>query len=836
MHRGGSHGLRGRVGVAALLIALFALAPIASQAHTGHTHLPNRYTLANDCWAMNPVGGAYVAKSAGGYVANARRGKSERFYLKPTELGIYLVYDRNRGFLAAGDGNAVETATEPSPATEWTVRRAGKRLRLINLETERALTVGAGKRLEQAATGAKGSRFLFRLANNCTQYPEITLGASGSPYRAPTPYAEVRGTIDPHLHIGAYEFLGGGAHCGRPWHRYGVPYALVDCPDHGPGGTTSIFENVTYEESVGGHDTVGWPTFKDWPHPLSQTHEQTYYRWMERAWKAGTRIIVNDLVENEVLCRVYPFGKRNPQCDDMTSVRLQAKRMRELQNYIDAQNGGPGKGWFRIVRTPFQARRVINRGKLAVVLGVEVSRIFGCGFKNNIPQCDRADVDRGLDEMERMGVASLFPIHKFDNGFGGVRFDSGSFGVAINNANRLETGRYWDIETCPGPEHDNPQETGTPSEAGILGQGLFSLLTPGLLPIYPPPPHCNTRGLTSLGRYLIEEMIDRGIMIETDHMGVKTADAALRIAESRRYSGVLSTHTWSDPLMFRRIYRLGGFATPITEIAPDFIAEWKKMRQSRSRRFVFGIGFGADSNGLHSQPRARGSEGRVTYPFRSIDGRVKFRRQRSGQRLYDVNRDGVAHYGLHADWFQDLMNVAGRRIGRDLFRGAEAYLQTWERAIGVPGPRCLQAPRRFSHRGLGRMKIGMSAVRVLKRMGQPGRRVNRSYRWCVDVKRKDPGARAAAVFTRRGKLGLVASTARGHRIRSLGPNRPQGRAMRQFESLGGGLYVKRRGSALPTRVYGVRNGKIAFTGLAAPRVAASRASLARFLRLGGILR
>ena len=35
--------------------------------------------------------------------------------------------------------------------------------------------------------------------------------------------------------------------------------------------------------------------------------------------------------------------------------------MRELQDYIDAQNGGPGKGLFRIVTDPFEARRVDQR-------------------------------------------------------------------------------------------------------------------------------------------------------------------------------------------------------------------------------------------------------------------------------------------------------------------------------------------------------------------------------------------------------------------------------------------------------------------------------------------
>ena len=72
-----------------------------------------------------------------------------------------------------------------------------------------------------------------------------------------------------------------------------------------------------------------------------------------------------------------------------------------------------------------------------------------------------------------MGVASLFPIHKFDNAFGGVRFDGGTFGVAINAANLKQTGQFWQIEPCPAPEHDNEQATALPGDAGIIGAGLL---------------------------------------------------------------------------------------------------------------------------------------------------------------------------------------------------------------------------------------------------------------------------------------------------------------------------------------------------------------------------
>ena len=125
---------------------------------------------------------------------------------------------------------------------------------------------------------------------------------------------------------------------------------------------------------------------------------------MERSWRAGQRILVNLLVENNKLCELYPL-KRN-SCDDMDSIRLQAKDMYALQDYVDAQNGGPGKGWYRIVKNPAEARTVINAGKLAVVMGIETSVPFGCTEKLGVPdaKCTDASIDRQLDEVQKLGV------------------------------------------------------------------------------------------------------------------------------------------------------------------------------------------------------------------------------------------------------------------------------------------------------------------------------------------------------------------------------------------------------------------------------------------------
>jgi len=96
----------------------------------------------------------------------------------------------------------------------------------------------------------------------------------------------------------------------------------------------------------------------------------------------------------------------------------------------------------------------------------------------------------------------------------------------------------------------------------------------------------------------------------------------------------------------------------------------------------FGLGFGSDINGLHAQPRPRSdaADNPVRYPFRSFDGGSVIDRQRSDTRTYDINTDGVDHYGLYADWVEDLRLVAGQQIVDDLASGAEAYLRLWERA------------------------------------------------------------------------------------------------------------------------------------------------------------
>ncbi|MFD9517457.1 hypothetical protein [Streptomyces sp. NPDC059979] len=553
--------------------------------------------------------------------------------------------------------------------------------------------------------------------------PDSQVNVTGEPFTGTDAQGRVRGYVDGHVHLMSNEGFGGRLVCGKVFSTAGVADALKDCPEHYPNGVLALFDMIT-KGGDGRHDPNGWPTFRDWPAHDSATHQQTYYAWVERAWRGGQRVLVNDMVTNGVICSLYFFKDRG--CDEMTAIRLQIQKTYELQDYVDAMYGGAGKGWFRVVTEPDQARKVIEEGKLAVVLGVETSEPFGCKQVLDGARCTMADIDRGLDELHRLGVRSMFLCHKFDNALCGVRFDSGTQGMAINVGQFLSTGTFWSTEPCPGPEHDNPigfgltaglasdghehaGATGTAENPGNTSNPSNTRISQaeteketearirGALPEGVELPHydaaslqaaqCNRRGLTALGEYAVLGMTKRNMMLEIDHMSVKAAKQALRVLEAEHYSGVLSTHGWMDDNWTERVYRLGGFITGHMYAAPAFAAEARRHAALRAK-YGAGYGIGTDMNGFAWLPGPRAAAGNpVRYPFRSPDGGSVLDRQVTGSRVWDVNTDGGgAHYGLVPDWIEDIRVTGGQDVVDELMQGAEGYLRMWERTRGHTTP------------------------------------------------------------------------------------------------------------------------------------------------------
>ncbi len=720
-------------------------------------HPVNRFDMAGGCYTLRTARGAYVTETGDAIETRSMpRRKASRYTFKATRLGAYLLYGNGRDFVAGDQGRAV-TDAEPSGQAEWFVKRAagtrigagkGPRIRryTLALRNGRGLTVIDGT----VRTNQDAKPFVVERVKGCARFPEARVNVKGRPHAGVSDIQEVRGYVDAHTHGMAFEFLGGGAHCGRPWHRFGVTYALRDCVDHTvTGGNGAVLEAFLSGEPS--HDPVGWPTFKDWPAPDSLTHEGTYYKWLERSWRGGQRLFVNLLVENNQLCQLYPI-KRN-SCDDMDSIRLQAKDMYLFQDYIDAQWGGPGKGFYRIVKTPFEARQVINEGKLAVVMGIETSVPFGCTFTyvagDDVPACTADDITEQIDEMHALGVRQMELVNKFDNALGGVAGDGGATGIAINGANFLETGTFWDMKTCtPADTEDSdrpqvafPEISAEQQDAffGAIGTVFGGVLPP--IPLYPPPAHCNDRDLTSLGEHTIRAMAERAMIFDPDHLSVKSRSTALDVIDELGYQGVLSSHSWSTPDAYARIYEDGGFITPYAGDSTGFVDKWRRHVGWADERFYWGIGFGADINGLGAQGDPRGTDvaNMVDYPITGLGG-VRIDKQRAGKRVWDINADGVAQYGLYPDWVEDLTKVAGASGGPadaeaifdDMARGTEAYLQMWERAYGIAPDSCRNPDLRLEVTEVTRLvRRGMPTTKVLALLGQPFERLGSSYGVCA---------------------------------------------------------------------------------------------------------
>ena len=801
-----------------MLLVTMALAPTgavpgSSTAADATPRLPkpeDRYALAGGCYGVQALStAAYLVRDGDGFIAGSQSlDAAEPVHFQATDLGTYLLYGTAKDFVAADEGviGSIVTAVKNSqagqivggvttgttdeaidavrdglgPATglggaivaggtaselaDWEIDQVAVDTFTIKLPAlEKFLTVGDGGALTLADEAGSSGQFGFQLTDGCAAFPEVEVGVEGPIAAGDTAFEEVQGYIDAHVHMMAFEFIGGRVRCGRPWHAYGVTHALVDCADHEPGGHGAVLEAVlSGGNPVEGHPTDGWPTFSYWPKYNSLTHEQLYYKWLERAWRGGLRMFTNLLVDNHALCSIYPL-KRN-SCNEMDGVRLQAKRIHELERYIDAQSGGPGEGWFRIVTDPFQARSVINEGKLAVILGIEVSIVLDCGVTLDIPKCTEAQIDERLDEVYGLGVRQMELVNKFDNALSGVTGDGGSTGVVTNFGNFTETGSWLKMETCApeeGEAQDNTQmnlhdDAGTPEAitgrdglaAGILEATGLS----GVVPLYPAGPHCNVRALSPLGAHMIRRMIQKGIIFDPDHMSARARTQAMDIIRDEQAPGVVSSHSWADITIYPRVLEAGGVVTPYAGGSKGFFETWAAYKKFADPRFTFGFGYGSDVNGFGSQggPRSDAAENPVTYPFTGFGG-TTIHQQRSGERVYDINVDGVAHYGLYPDWIEDLRLQGGDAIVADMLRGAEAYLQMWERTIGIASDACRSDVADLTDAAVGSLDTGMTPEQVIETIGQPHTRHDAAFTFCMT------GARTAtATFDDGGHLVAVA--------------------------------------------------------------------------------
>jgi microsomal dipeptidase-like Zn-dependent dipeptidase len=711
------------------------------------------FSFANGCFAL---GAAPSDSAETTYLAVPDRGNTvvfsaadaeagAAFLLRPADLGTYLLYDHQQGYLVPGPQRNGPAAFRRRAALPTEEAVAGESARSVGeWDLEVSHHDGRYFQLRHGPTGhyvtlsglhpdvAEAAVLTLSAREGCASFPELTVDAEGQV--EPRTWDDgVFGIVDAHAHLFTNVAFGGsGIFHGAPYHRLGVEHALGSCANvHGEGGlrdvvgylhdnTIDLSSTVLLDILLRGttpdfyHHTEGYPDFTYWPNARkSATHQTMYYRWLERAYLAGLRLLVQHGTSNSVLCEyatAVGIQQARYSCNDMVAVDRTIDEVYNLERYIDAQWGGPGLGWFRIVRSPAQARQVINDGKLAVLLGIEVSNLFDCFLspREGFPPCDMDHVRHQLDHYYERGVRAIFPVHKYDNAFSA---GDGNRGF-IELGNFINSGHYSNFsDDCPDIRavFDN----GGVSLGGLnrprgdyLAEAVVDMSDFAVQPLSALIPfweelqepsvqgqYCQNAGLTVLGEQLLGELMLRGMIIEIDHFPRRALERLYELFFELDYP-VAATHGNHND---GRVHELGGLS--VTDLGrcadPDRPGAMAGMLTSRvelirERGGYPAEGFGFDLNGFTSQPRPRfGDESQcrhhqehpITYPFSSFAGDVTFHQPRLGHRTVDFNTEGMIHIGLLPEVIED-----ARRTGatdqqlEPLFRSAEAYLRMWERS------------------------------------------------------------------------------------------------------------------------------------------------------------
>ncbi len=403
---------------------------------------------------------------------------------------------------------------------------------------------------------------------------------------AQQPHKPLRGIADIHTHMFANLAYGGATLWGYPYHPDGISKALAPCDRTQdfrtydwafgtltPSGcwppfTTDCWWEVHgqkdspaslfVENREGKHDVHGYPSFIGWPKHNSAWHQQMYYKWLERAYLGGLRLLVMLAVNNETLSdRFYParpFGQsitRKREWDkkdndsalnttDTFTVTRQIYAAYRLEEDIDLENDGQNNhnGWFRIAKSPDEARKIIESGAMAVVLGIEVDSLFEC--KLNVDHCTEESIKKHLLHYKVMGVRHIFPMHAYNNKFGGAAIYNGFMAFSNYSA----TGEPFTVEDCEHPDYNydivnavNAFKTGDSSLIDRIKGFLLDLMVDFDKNIIVDERKklgatCNKEGLTPIGEALIKEMMENGMIIDIDHMSYKMRQNVFQLAET----------------------------------------------------------------------------------------------------------------------------------------------------------------------------------------------------------------------------------------------------------------------------------------------------------------
>jgi microsomal dipeptidase-like Zn-dependent dipeptidase len=397
-----------------------------------------------------------------------------------------------------------------------------------------------------------------------------------------------------------------------------------------------------------------------WPRWDTIAHQQAFEGGLRQAYQGGLSLVTVSLVSNGFLCSTLPYQNLKRPCDEMADVEVQVQMAKDFDARTD---------WAEIALSPAHARQIIASGKLALVLSIEVSKLFGT-----------QDWRSELNRFYALGVRSIQPVHQLDNRFGGAALHNVIFQVAQF------------LENCH-IDYDCGATTG----GMTLGFDVDA--------------NCrNTRGLTAEGKALVQELMAKGMLIDLAHMSERTIEDTVALTRANTYYPVYVSHGHFREVMnpelaatekttpanvVRYLRQSGGLfglrtahdetraytRTPIANSCQGSTRSFAQAYEFGRQGLKVPMAFGADLNGFIQQTRPRfGSNGACSAGFKAeADAQAAQQRTAGPPRLgTDFDQNGLAHVGLLPDLVRDLKQLGVNTAG--LEGSTETFLRMWERA------------------------------------------------------------------------------------------------------------------------------------------------------------
>ncbi|WP_044242877.1 membrane dipeptidase [Chondromyces apiculatus] len=402
----------------------------------------------------------------------------------------------------------------------------------------------------------------------------------------------------------------------------------------------------------------------DWPRWDTLAHQQSWEGWMRSAHDRGMNLVVVSAVSNAFLCSLLPEQNRTRACDEMVDAELQIQM---VHNFVAQRSS-----WVEVALSPAHARQIIQAGKLAIVLSIEVSNLFGT-----------RDAVSELNRFHNLGVRTLQPVHQLDNRFGGAALHNPIFQIAQFTQN-------CHVDT----------DCGITTDTVTLGFDVDASCR-------------NVKGLTAEGKALVQAMMTKGMLVDLAHLSERGIQDAYVIAQQNAYYPLYLSHGHFREIMapkhaahekttpawvvqmLRRTGGMFGLRTAHEETRTYTRTSVANTCQGSSRSFAqaYELGriglkvpmaFGADMNGFIQQVRPRfGEDGACSATFQAEADAQARAQEVSGPAPLNTEFDkkGLAHIGLLPDLLDDLDHLGAPTAS--LRNSAETFIRMWERAAGL---------------------------------------------------------------------------------------------------------------------------------------------------------